>query len=234
MICETALWPWKPGQCDANDPRLLSLETAVDDMDNLPPNAVLFSEFAMMHLHVNFPSVQRFAGQFGESEARREYPILRNWSLTKEARLCVWHAGQVLRSARMVLPFQLRGFDSLAIYHAMLVMWVFGLLRCGETQHEIVASVSSAPRGPYLKLDEAHCEPIKAFINRDLGQPGLTFHSVGADGENRTTFCQLTSPRLVMEVGRQVLKSNFPGAADHFPPLVENLHNLLSDLANMP
>ncbi|KAL4953770.1 hypothetical protein BDW69DRAFT_150717 [Aspergillus filifer] len=214
---------------------LLSLQTAVDDMGNIPPNAILFSEFAMMHLHVHFNSIQRFAGQFGEAEARREYPILRKWSLTKEARLCVWHAGQVLRAARMVLPFQLRGFDNLAIYHAILILWVFGLLRCGETQHEDVASLSSPPPGPYLKLDEAKCEPIKAFITRDIGQPGLTLHFVGADGENRTTtFCPLTSPRLVMEVGRQVLKSNFPGAADHLPPLVENLHNLLSDLANLP
>ncbi|KAL4797787.1 hypothetical protein BDV19DRAFT_37991 [Aspergillus venezuelensis] len=216
------------------DDLLLSLQTAVDNMDNLPPNAVLFSEFAMMHLHVNFASVQRFAGQFGESEARREYPNLRNWSLTKEARLCVWHAGQVLRAARMILPFQLRGFDNLAIYHAILVLWVFGLLRCGETQHEHVASLSSANPGPYLRLDEAKCQPIKAFINRDIGQPGLTLHSNGADGERLATFCPLTSPRLVMEVGRRVLKSNFPGAVDHLPPLVENLHNLLSDLANLP
>ncbi|KAL4968214.1 C2H2-type zinc finger protein [Aspergillus stella-maris] len=216
------------------DNLLLSLQTAVDDMDNLPSNAVLFSEFAMMHLHVNFASVQRFAGQFGESEARREYPNLRNWSLTKEARLCVWHAGQVLRAARMVLPFQLRGFDNLAIYHAILALWVFGLLRCGETQHENVAIVSSATPGPYLNLDEAKREPIKAFINRDIGQPGLTLHSVGTDGENCTNYCPLTSPRLVLEVGRQVLKGNFPGAANHFPPLVENLHRLLGDLANLP
>ena len=65
-------------------PRLLSINTAREDMANYPPIATLFSEFAMMHLHVNFDSIQRFAGQFGESEARREYPRVRDWSLSKK------------------------------------------------------------------------------------------------------------------------------------------------------
>ncbi|KAL4944372.1 hypothetical protein BDV06DRAFT_210294 [Aspergillus oleicola] len=216
------------------DDLLLSLQTAVDDMDNLPPNAILFSEFAMMHLHVNFDSVQRFAGQFGEAEARRKYPDLRNWSLTKEARVSIWHAGQVLRAARIILPFQLRGFDNLAIYHAILVLWVFGLLRCGETKFDDATSLSGAPSGPYLSLDGNRPETLKAFVNRGVGQPGLTLHSNGPDGGDHTSFCQLTSPRLVMEVGRQVLKSNFSGAADHLPPLVENLHDLICELGSLP
>ncbi len=216
-------------------PRLLSINTTREDMANYPPIATLFSEFAMMHLHVNFDSIQRFAGQFGESEARREYPRVRDWSLSKEARTSIWHAGQLLRAARLVLPFQLRGFDILAIYHAILVLWVFGLLRCGE-QHREVAT-TSPPDGrldPLVTLDGPETESVKAFITRSIGQPGLTLHSVGPAGENSTVFCQLASPRLVMDVGRQVFDNNFPGATDNLPPLVDNLRNLIRELGSLP
>lgn len=203
-------------------------------MVNFPPIATLFSEFAVMHLHVNFDSIQRFAGQFGESEARREYPRVRDWSLSKEARTSIWHAGQLLRAARLVLPFQLRGFDILAIYHAILVLWVFGLLRCGEQHREEAASPPDSSLGPLVTLDGSEAESVKAFIIRGIGQPGLTLHSVGPAGENITVFCKLASPRLVMDVGRQVFDNNFPRATDNLPPLVDNLRNLIRELGSLP
>lgn len=203
-------------------------------MTNFPPIATLFSEFAVMHLHVNFDSIQRFAGQFGESEARREYPRVRDWSLNKEARASIWHAGQLLRAARLVLPFQLRGFDSLAIYHAILVLWVFGLLRCGEQHREEVTRPPDGRLDSLVTLDGPETESVKAFIARGIGQPGLTLNSVGPAGENITVFCQLASPRLVMDVGRQVFDNNFPGATDNLPPLVDNLRNLIRDLGSLP
>ncbi|KAL4742458.1 hypothetical protein BDV11DRAFT_202754 [Aspergillus similis] len=209
------------------------IKTASENIVNAPPLAILFSEFAMMHLHVNLDSIQRFAGQFGEMEARREYPKLREWALTKEARTSIWHAGQVLRAARLVLPFQLRGFDSLAIYHAIIVLWVFGLLWCGEKQRENNnTSLTSGHPNPVVSLDGPETELIKAFINRSAGQPGLTLHFAGAG--DSPVFCPLTSPRLVMDVGRQVYESNFQGANDYLPPLVDNLRNLIRELGSLP
>ncbi|KAL4931835.1 C2H2-type zinc finger protein [Aspergillus undulatus] len=215
------------------DDLLSSIKAATEDMVNLPANATLFSEFGMMHLHLNFDSIQRFAGQFGEVEARREYPNLRRWSLTKEARTSIWHAGQVLRAARQVLPFQLRGFDNLAIYHATLILWVFGLLLCGEERNEHRNSESDGRLNPVIALDDDASEPKKAFIHQGIGRPSLTLHSIDADGEIRSNFSSLTSPRLVMDVGRQVLNSNFPGATDNLPPLVENLRNLMCELGSL-
>lgn len=186
-----------------------------------------------MHLHVNFDSIQRFAGQFGEREARREYPKVRDWSLTKEARISIVHAGRVLHAARMVLPFQLRGFDTLATYHAILVLWVSGLLHCGEKHREDI----QPPTGQsvsQVRLDGDESDAIKSFVYRNIGQPGLTLHSTGAGGRRSVVFCPLTSPRLVMDVGRQVLESNFQGATDHLPPLVENLRNLIRELGSLP
>ncbi|KAL3467681.1 hypothetical protein BJX64DRAFT_273736 [Aspergillus heterothallicus] len=203
-------------------------------MPNAPAIATLLSEFSMMYLHINLDSVQRFAGQFGESEARQEYPRLRDWSLTKEARIAVWHAGQVLRVARLVPPFQLRGFDSLALYHAILVLWVFGLLRCGERQREDILGPSSEQADLFVTVDGPETDITKSFINRDIGLPSLTLEDTGVDGKTDIVFCPLRSPRLVMDVGRQVFDSNFPGVTDNFPPLVDNLRNLIRDLGNLP
>ncbi|KAL3445031.1 hypothetical protein BJX65DRAFT_165665 [Aspergillus insuetus] len=211
-----------------------SIDAAKQDMTGAPAIATVLSEFSKMYLHINFDSIQRFAGQFGESEARQEYPRLRDWSLTKEARVAIWHAGQVLRAGRRVPPFQLRGFDGLAIYHAILVLWVFGLLRCGERQREDLASLPSGHPEMLVTLDGPETELMKSFISRDIGQPGLTFENTTPDGKKESVFCPLHSPRLVMDVGRQVLDSNFPEVTDNFPPLVDNLRNLIRDLGNLP
>ncbi|KAL4807498.1 hypothetical protein BDV18DRAFT_151524 [Aspergillus unguis] len=206
---------------------LLSSMTVIQKaLVDAPTVSILFSEFALMHVHVSFDSIQRFAGQFGETEARREYPKLRDWSSTKEGRSSIWHAAQVLRTARTVLPFQLRGFDSLAIYHAVLVLWVFGLLRCGEMHANV--TISSKQSSP-VRLDGVDRGSIKAFVDHDIGLPGLTLDS--GPGDN---FCPLTSPRLVMDVGRQVFESNYLGAMDYLPPVIDNLRNLIRELGSLP
>ncbi|KAL2867626.1 uncharacterized protein BJX67DRAFT_80745 [Aspergillus lucknowensis] len=213
---------------------LSSIKAAREGMLRAPAIATLLGEFAMMYLHVNIDSIQRFAGQFGELEARQEYPKLRDWSLTKEARTSIWYAGQVLRAGRQVPPFQLRGFDILAVYQSILVLWVFGLLRCGERQREDAISSPNGHEDPLVILDGLETEPTEAFVNRDNGQPGLTLYVSDHDGKEKSMFCQLRSPRLVMDVGVQVFESNFPGATDNLPPLVDNLRNLIRDLGNLP
>ncbi|KAL4864926.1 hypothetical protein BDV12DRAFT_158250 [Aspergillus spectabilis] len=213
---------------------LSSFNAVKDDMENTPEIATLFREFALMHLHVNFDSIQRFAGQFGELEARQEYPKLRGWSSTKESRTSIWHAGQVLRAARQVPPFQLRGFDSLAIYHAVLVLWISGLLRCGEKQDETVLASPDSYRNHLVCLDGPESESTKAFVNRDISQPALTLQITHPDGDQRTALSPLRSPRSVMDAGRQVFDHNCHGATDHLPPLIDNLRNLMRDLGNLP
>ncbi|KAL3471069.1 hypothetical protein BJX99DRAFT_33097 [Aspergillus californicus] len=214
---------------------LLSLiSNTKSEMSDAPAIATLLSEYAMMHLHMSFDSIQRFAGMFGEHEARREYLKVRDWSLTREARLAIWHAGQALRAARQVPPFQLRGFDGLAIYHAVLILWVFGLLRCGEKHRGSFSNDPNTDPGTRVVLDGEANGTTQAFIDQDIGQPGLMLHPAGSKKRLSPVFCQLRSPRSVMDVGKQVFESNFPGATDSLPPLIENLRNLIRDLGILP
>lgn len=210
-------------------------------MINRPAIATLLAEFATMYLHINLDSIQRFAGQFGELEAREEYPRLRDWSVTREARTAIWHAGQVLRAARQVPPFQLRGFDVLSIYHATLVLWIFGLLQCvGKLRDALNLLPGSSSGGgggqqtePLIGLDGPENEFTKAFVNGAVGQPGLTYYSADPEGGHVSMSIQLCNPHLIMEVARQVLEGNCQGSGDNLPPLVGNLCNLIRELGDL-
>jgi hypothetical protein len=188
------------------------------------------NEFAMMYLHVDIDAIQRFVGKMGEREARHAYPALREWSRTREARNAIWHAGQVLRAARIVEIYQFRGFDSLSIYHASLVLWVYGLLQCGEKILEVQTTMSDADT-PNVSLDGPEDQFTRAFLTRGMGRPGLTMNHWDS-----RSFCELTKPRSVMVVARQVFEGNcpLPLPSDIRPPMIQNLCSLIEELGNLP
>lgn len=192
----------------------------------------------MMYLHIDVDGIQRFVGKLGELDARRAYPALRDWSQTKEARTALWHAGQVLRAARAVVAYQFRGFDSLSIYHAALVLWVYGLLQCGESRRlEIHTPISDSDPAPAVALDGSEDQSTKAFLGHGIGRPGLTmFHARGANNGDVKVFCELSKPRSVMAVARQVFEGNcpLPLPDDIPPPIIQNLCALIEDLGNLP
>lgn len=191
-----------------------------------------------MYLHIDVDAIQRFAGKLGERDAREAYPGLRDWSRTKEARAAIWHAGQVLRAARSVLAHQLRGFDAMAIYHAALVLWVFGLIQCGDTgRHDIHTPMSERDLPPCIAVDGPDDKSARAFLGQGHGRPGLTMVQLrsGFSGESEV-FCELSKPRLVMVIARQVLEGNCPRPFpdDSLPPMIQNLCELIGDLGNLP
>lgn len=196
------------------------------------------AEFAVMCLHIDLEALQRFVGKLGEEEARQTYPDLRDWSMTQDARIAVWHAGQVFRAVHRVGPYQLRGFDIFAIYYASLTLYVYGLLLCAEKKPTGVVDSRDMEDPPLVLLDGPSSRATEAFIAHDRGQPGLTYMT-GSKAEAQETFCSLRQPRLVMRVALQVLSSNFSKfssgdpAKNPIPPLVVNLRGLLHDLANL-
>ncbi|KAL4735878.1 hypothetical protein BDV11DRAFT_208107 [Aspergillus similis] len=204
-----------------------------------PPETTLMAGFATMYLHIDIDALQRFVGKLGEGEAKTIYPYLRDWSTTQDARIAIWHAGQVFRAVRHVGPYKLRGFDSFAIYYASLTLYVYGLLLCAD-------QAASGPTGPWsagnpstILLDGPSNQAIEAFIMHGCGSPGLSY-SIGSGADVQQTFCGLHQPRLVMRVALQVLDSNFAKFSsgnpekNPIPPLVANLRGLLQDLANLP
>jgi hypothetical protein len=82
----------------------------------------------IMNLHVSLDDLQLFAGKEGEEQARRIYPVLQQWASSSEARSAIWCAGQVFRYAKTFAPGQLTDFYAVAVQHAALAMWAYGVI----------------------------------------------------------------------------------------------------------
>jgi hypothetical protein len=154
----------------------------------------------MMSLHVALDDIQLFAGRAGEDEARRIYPQIRTWTQDSESRKAVWHAGQVFHHAKKFEKTRLRDFYAVAMYHATLVLWVWGMVTSGTSRQSGLATPvgtnmphqqhhqqQQQQHQPSLQaalfthsksqarviLDAPETKSTKAFIQLSHGTPGL-------------------------------------------------------------
>lgn len=171
----------------------------------------------MMSLHVNPDLITRFAGKCGEAEAHRAYQELQPWSQTKPARTAIWHAAQVLRHAREVQPYQLRGADTFIIYHAVMVIWTWSMMhRNTQTPDE------QAGRADVL-IDG---DEVDAFVLMGSGRPCLRWN------HHETIF--IRDPRAVMRFGIRLLESNYPNESRaNLPQLTKSLCELMGELGGL-
>lgn len=158
--------------------RLLdSFYVAITEWNVFVPKEVhMTSQLLRMNLCVAFEDLQLLAGREGEDEARRVFPSLKQWYRSSECRQAMWHAGQILLAARRpagrspnasgaAIPDTawLRDFHSVALYHAGLAFWVYGLLtkaiylehQRGETGHSAELPVDYQGEMLYLDGDES-------------------------------------------------------------------------------
>ncbi|KAH8662245.1 hypothetical protein BX600DRAFT_315390 [Xylariales sp. PMI_506] len=185
----------------------------------------LVADLLMMILYVSPAELQRFAGKEGEDEAKHAAASLeQNWIGTRDARHAVWHAGQVIRNARLLPPASLRGFNAIAVYFAALTLWIYGLLSCatatqGKENHEIPELAS------YILVDGIESRETRGFLQLDRGVPGIS-----TDGDGRSGAESLSNPGMVLSIVSAIFRNNYPVKTEPLPPLVESLGNLLRDL----
>ncbi|KAF5967716.1 hypothetical protein FBULB1_11096 [Fusarium bulbicola] len=178
----------------------------------------LLLEYVMMALHAPMTHIQRFAGIEGENEARRVAPIVSEWRLSPAARLAIWHAGQVLRTARQFPPTTLQNFYAVATYHAALVLWTCSTLdnrssKLGETVMSGDGGSNENSSEPLVMLDGEENDYARAFCTLGHGTPGLSHPGVTG------TFCTLEDPALTMRLSADTLRSNLL-STDQAPPLL--------------
>ncbi|USW52694.1 hypothetical protein Slin15195_G060130 [Septoria linicola] len=192
----------------------------------------LLHEFLMLSMHVNPDDVTRFAGKCGEAEAHRAYQELQAWSQTKRARTAIFHAGQVLRLGREVPPYQLRGADAFIIYHALMVLWAYGMMQRDFARR----TRSNTPVGNTLPreddipifLDEKKDGALDAFLLLGTGRPCLRIRQAGI---RQLQCCDLQHPQVVMQVGVRVLEDNYPNELrKNLPQLIKSLCELMGEL----
>ncbi|KAF4625093.1 hypothetical protein G7Y89_g13079 [Cudoniella acicularis] len=201
--------------------------------EGMSASAKMILQLLFMHLHVSFDDLQLFAGREGEEEASRVYPSLQQWVASREARQAMWHAGQVIRSAKELPPHQLQDFNAIAVYHASLAFWVYGVLSINSGQKTPTKIGSDS--GGVVWLDGLECPESTRFIELNKGRP--CFSAPAADtGDNSqpTDFAELSNPEQVMVIIQKIFRER-TGREDQnspLPALLDNLSQLVRELGS--
>ncbi|OHE99529.1 hypothetical protein CORC01_05107 [Colletotrichum orchidophilum] len=177
----------------------------------------------MMNLHLSLNDLQLFSGKEGEDQARRVFSDLREWSQSAEARQSLWHAGQILRQAKMFPQGHLKDFYAIAVHHAALACWTYGV---------VAKTGGKTPVQGYEQekvfLDGTESNFVHRFIGFNQGRPVI----LGPMSVAGATEASLDDPKACMEVAQEVLRANFRESADFDPPIVENLCLLIKQLGH--
>ncbi|KFY95369.1 hypothetical protein V500_02820 [Pseudogymnoascus sp. VKM F-4518 (FW-2643)] len=222
------------------------------NQSNIALQSKLLTELLITNLYVSFNSLQVFAGREGEEEARRVYPSLQQWAASREARTAVFHAGQIVRYAKLLnnrrgLQGGLRDFFAVAVYHSALTFWAFGVLSLRpNAQHDqyqselsVIGSGNSVGEAgdnsgeDLVRLDVEESSFTKSFIALQRGIPCFSVTGLsGADECTTEEIAMLHEPGRVMDAIVKILRGVVDGNDEETPPppLVENLSQLIRGL----
>ncbi|KAL1608341.1 hypothetical protein SLS60_003282 [Paraconiothyrium brasiliense] len=180
---------------------------------------LLTVEVMLMHLNAPLEEVQIFAGIAGPDEARHAYSSIRNWTSTAVARQAVWHASQVIKISEASSQGMLQNFYAMAVYHAALVLWAYGLLKrtADDGNHESNNDLQVLILGGTEERD------VKRFVKLNRGEPAIRNH--GAQ-----TIVQLRDAAQVLGTVSELLRHNHGAVRGSCPPLVEGLVQLMEVL----
>lgn len=214
----------------------------------------------MMKLHVSLDDIQLFSGRAGEEEARKVYPQVRAWTEESDSRTAVWHAGQLFRVARGFESTRLRDFYAVAVHHAALTLWVYGMVvsntnRQSGLQTPVVgpASASHTPNGQRSRQQQAPIYPMaaassrkklyldgsdekagRAFAQLKLGVPGLQQLPPAKDGSAaRSDPAPSPSAFCPLYNSKGVMSVAAAILRGNFPRSKEGLPPLVENLANL-
>lgn len=198
-------------------------------------------ELFLMILHVSTDELECFAGKHGEEAASQAVTSLERWYGTEQSRRAVWHAGQVFRWATLLNPTDLRDFYAVAVYHAGLMLWVYGHLSISNS-----GSNKQPPTGldlltesmTTLVINGEETDATTAYI---AGRPAIAILShvwrpasaFEHTGVSAMKFIPLEDPNAILKIARELYQNNFPVESKILPPLVNNLGKLMRDLAEM-
>lgn len=214
--------------CQALDSLLMAV-TEVEEAQT--PEVYLMLGLLTIYLHVSLEKVQLFAGKEDLEEARRVLPLLQEWATLPSARHAIWGAGLVLRAAKAFPVRQLRNFYAIAVYHAGLTCWAYGLIslknesRGSDAQRTHLNSPATT-----IWLDGPDTSDVRRFIALGRGSPSVGYRQSGEVPS--TGIASLSDPVALMGVVLGILQNNIEqqtGSAS-IPPLVENLIQLITDL----
>jgi hypothetical protein len=209
-----------------------NLMQASNTLTSLTPSTSISSECSLliellaMSLHVSLDDVQSYAGKNDEEESRRIFPLLEQWMNGSDSRHAIWHAGRLLREAKSI-PRRggLYGFWAIAVYHAALTLWAYGVLfRLVAHQKEDGDVIwLDAP----LEMTDDH-ENCRQWVAGGPGRPRIGWAGPGA---GNPPGASVIDPKAVMDdIGAVFRWGAVSGSDEPLQPLVENLVELMDEL----
>ena len=168
-----------------------------------------------------------FIGREGEQPAKKVYPVLQAWVESRDARQAVWHAGQILRAAKLFPLSQLKDFYAMVVYHACLVLWTYGVIN--RTKLRAQPELLSTQISLELFLDGPESMESQRFIAVGGGTSRLKGPR-NQDGTSSTA--SLEDPKECMELGLEILEENFNCDRQLLPAIIASLSHLLKRLGS--
>ncbi|KAF5019022.1 hypothetical protein F66182_8972 [Fusarium sp. NRRL 66182] len=183
---------------------------------------LLFNQL-MMSLHVSLDDLQLFAGKEGDEQARRAFPLLQQWVESVESRTAVWHAGQILRFAKLFPSAKLKNSYAVGVHHAALALWTYGVITRALRQEDLPHQPDKAC------IDGSESMAVRRYITLAQGLPIIC----GPSRHNGVSEASIENPQASMEAIYEILQANFEGGNNMAPAIVENLCVLIRQLGNV-
>lgn len=200
-------------------------QAIVSDWHELSCQEHLMLHLLLMNLHLSLDDLQLFSGKEGEEQARRVLANLREWADSVHGRQAVWQAGQVLRQAKLFPLGHLKDFYAVAIHHAALALWTYGVVT--KTAGRPGASSSQLGQET-VYLDGTISGVVTEFVHFGHGKPAIQ-EPIRSSG---TREAAVEDPKGCMEVVQETLRSNFRGSPEMRPPIIENMCLVMKQLGD--
>ncbi|MCJ1472603.1 hypothetical protein MMC13_001252 [Lambiella insularis] len=180
------------------------------DWEQLSPEVQIMQELVSMHLYVSHEELSNYAGRGGEEEAQKATSYVERWFQSPDSRSAVWHGGQVFRAVKRLAPSSLFDMYAIALYHAAVVLWVYGLMKRKQGDSFSVTVL-------HCRLDGEEGPDLTRFLNRNRGCPGVT--------SKEGTFVALLDPASVSDLVNEMMQDNWQ--QQPFPVTTDEIFRLL-------
>jgi hypothetical protein len=182
-----------------------------------------------LNLHVSLDDLQLFAGKEGDDQARRIYPTLQRWSDSTQARQALWHAGQILRQAKLFPTGHLKDFYAIAVHHAALCLWAHGVVTKATRRS---SSLPATMNYGTVYLDGEDLASAQRFIGFGQGRAAICGPQQSLDASAPVSEALVTDPKVCMDVAQEILRANFIDGQEGLPPISDNIIHLLKQLGD--
>jgi hypothetical protein len=216
---------------------LNGMRISIASSPSLPKDITMRSDLNLLHLYMPLEEIQVFAGSEGPERARSVHGSILKWVKSESSRRALFHAGQILRSAKLLPAGTIRGPNAIMIYHASLAFWVHCVLYEREARHRpqekgTATNLQHEHETPLVRVDADDSLEVQRFLLSGIGQPCIRSFAHSEDQyediESSEVNISVQDGYGIMSSIMRILRENFK---DHnMPRLATKLLHLMTSL----